>query len=107
MHNATLKLFHAYVKSIDNLHDKHPLSPTTFPVADLGFWKGGFQCAQDWWHKAHEVRLQGVCGMWGHVPPGFQTFWDRFGLKQQDLELDDQLPNLVIVFEAKLNARTI
>ena len=46
--------------------------------------RGGFQCARDWSHKAHEVSAQVMCGMWGHVPPGFQTFWDRFGVKQQE-----------------------
>ena len=59
--------------------------------------------------SGRSARARG-CGTWGDMENvGFQTFWDRFwcrfGVKQQ--ELDDQLPNLVIVFEAKLNARTI
>ena len=63
----------------------------------LWYYMGHFEkgcssvCARDWSHK--------------HVPQEnfwFQAFWDRFwcclGVKQQ--ELDDQLPNLVIVLEA-------
>ena len=57
-------------------------------------------------------RALGACGTWGHVPPGkflasdlLRSFWCRFGVKQQ--EMDDQLRNLVIVFEVKLNARTM
>ena len=48
----------------------------------------------------------GVCGMWGHViliSDLLRPLWCRFGVKEQ--ELDDQLPNVVIAFEA--NARTI
>ena len=75
-------------------------------VADLGFWKGGFQCARDCSHKAREARARSVWHARGDMSPQedfwFRTFWDRFwcrfGVKQQ--ELDDQLPNLVIVFEA-------
>ena len=58
------------------------------------------------------MRLLG--GIWGHVPQEkfwFQTFWDRFwchfGVKLQ--ELNDLLPNLVIVIEAfkrSLNLKT-
>ena len=74
-----------------------------FTVADLGFWKGGFQCARDWSHKARKRVLDGGVArgdMFPYENFGFQTWdrlWCRCRVKHQ--ELDDQLPNIV-AFEA-------
>ena len=48
----------------------------------------------------HIKRVLGERGMWGTCPPSrFQNrIWYHFGVKQE--QMDDQLPNLVIVFEA-------
>ena len=74
----------------------------TGTVADLGFWKGGFQCAHDWSHKLGEARALGGVAHRDMSPrninPSEIVFGAHFGVKQR--ELDSQLPNLVIVFEA-------
>ena len=69
-------------------------------VADLEFWKGGFQYSRV--YKAREVHLLG--GSWGMLPQENFAFltWDRFwcifGVKLQ--KFDDLLLNLVVVLEA-------
>ena len=54
-------------------------------VADLGFWKGEFQCAHDWSHKVCKACTLGGCAHVGtctYMSPQeniwFQIFWDRF-----------------------------
>ena len=73
-------------------------------VADLGFWKGGFQFASDWSHKAREAHALGGCGTWGTCPPRkiyvsdllrslLVPFWGETARVRQPTA------NLVIVFE--------
>ena len=68
------------------------------PVADLGFWKGGFQCARDWSHKVREARTLGGVAHGGHVPPGKFLISD---LRLLLLSFWGKTPtaNLVTVFE--------
>ena len=81
------------------------ISKQAAPVADLGFWKGGFQCARDWSHKAREARALGGVARGGHVPPGkflisdllislLVPFWS------ETAGVGRLTANLVIVFEA-------